>query len=473
MREHSLQWTDGNERRLGSRTSWRDSNSAPSITFAMVLLAAVVVYGLLSTVSEVRDDESIFADPVVSILRGEGLSSVALTGVVPGAEIALSWQPPGYFYVLAAWSHLFGSTLLSGRFFSVLCMSIALAALAAWSSERDGRRFALVAVTIVGCTPWVEQAATTIRPEAANGLLLVLVFLLLNSRQGALWSRVLFAALCSGMAVLIHPLGAITPLAGCLYLLWKRRWVKVLAFAVMVIVVTFAAWVPFVMAHLDQFVEQMRLQQERKGAPNPFSLLTSRRRLLGYFSLVLSLVFLSVCRKNHLIESKVWIFLACAILGATLGGEEQYPVYILLLSVPVVASASKVLATSRGSARVGVVLAIVFCLGSAPTIYFLNDGLRLREDVSAAVSALPPNARIFLGPGAAGIYFEVPRERVRVFSPVPVASGAIDRVAREQGIVVADFARTRGSIFDSFETCARQSFGELRVVYLDRCSSRP
>lgn len=71
-------------------------------------------------------DEEELAAPALSLANGGPFGSSLISGMLPGADVATYWYPPGYFFYLAAVFKVFGADILSIRGSSLICACIVL-----------------------------------------------------------------------------------------------------------------------------------------------------------------------------------------------------------------------------------------------------------------------------------------------------------------------------------------------------------
>ncbi len=407
---------------------------------------ATMVFLAASAVAVVYDDEASFADPARSAALGHSFGSPAMTGVLPGAEERVLWQPPGYLLLLAGWFRIFGFGLIQGRALSAVTAGLAVGLIYVFASRYVPRGFAGLAAGVVALSPWALRAATAIRPDSAALMCVMLSVVAVLSwvdrptPRGAAWM-----ALGVAGASLMHPIGAMAGLFVGTYLMSRRRWWTAGVVLTVAVVVVVVVWGSYVAGHWPAFLEQMRLQGARKTGVDVLALWTSQDmvRRLGYMGFVAGIGVLLWKRRR--VPWAPTLALVVAALAATFGREEQYPVYVMALGAPFIAMG----AVEVARLRAGVATTFTVCVllvALAPSVLFVARGVRdigAHEALVAATGARP----VFLGPGAAVLYFADPA-RARIFVPVPVESAAVAQTARLQGIVVTSSAPPRGLSVD-------------------------
>ena len=402
----------------------------------VVLAVALFVYIGAGLVAAVHDDEPLFADPAHSAVSGFGFRAPVLSGLLPGAETRLMWQPPGYLLGLAGWFRLVGFGLVEGRLFSAIGTAVAVATVYATARRLASRRWvAVLAASVVAASPWTVQAATTIRPDAwcaaffAGALAALISWWKTGSRRTA--AVVVVAA--SG-ALLIHPIGAIATITVVLCLALSRRLLLAISFAVAVAATVSLIWALYVTPYWSLFASQMIAQSSRKSG-HTFGLLEGSARPWGY---VLVLLILGIAAWRWRRGGRARLVLAAAAVAALAGlagGEDQYPLYLIVAVGPLLAIASERLQLS--SRVVASALAAATLLAVAWSLISLSHDLSDREGLLEA-AAVVGSRPVYLDYGAAALYFRSSNpSEVRVVCPVPTSEDAVAEAIRARHLLLA------------------------------------
>lgn len=140
-------------------------------------------------------------------------------------------HPPAYFQALWAWSHVFGTSLLGMRSFSLLCFTLAVGLLYT-EARRHAGPGALVAMAILLASPGAAYSAVNARGYGLALLLIAIAFVgilrAIERPNAKGWPIAVGAA--AGLAAITHyfailaliPMGAYALAA----LLRKRRWAQ-------------------------------------------------------------------------------------------------------------------------------------------------------------------------------------------------------------------------------------------------------
>lgn len=425
---------------------WRGEISHRSATTAAGVLVFVVTLGsalALATSQPVATDETLFADPSRSAAAGEGFGSPLMSGLLPGAEDRSLWQPPGYTAALAGWFKLFGFSLAAGRVFSA--GGLAMALLAVFLIARcwvPASRAALVCAFAL-FTPWVLAAGATLRPDSwCAAAVAWTLFAYLAWLDGRRERWLLAAGLTSAVAVLIHPIGAIaaaTLVVHAVLLDRDRPWRPVATYVLTVAALVAVPWGVYVAGHWDDFVGQMGLQLGRKHKFDPLWVLRGQDwNLLAYVPIVL-VIATAVRRWRYLggasTVAAAWLVVTGVAVYA--GREQWYTLYLVLAVAPVFAWVLSAVSRRHVAALTAIAgMSSAFVVASFSVA--ANRAGSTADSIVAMTAKMPAKGQVLLGRGAGAIYFGIDDpSRVRSYSPVPIPSGRLARVAEEQGMVAS------------------------------------
>lgn len=99
-------------------------NSRRLPMFLGVLLFIAYVFYNFMVIPAIWPDEEELAAPAFSLANGGPFGSSLISGMLPGADVATYWYPPGYFFFLAAVFKVFGPDILTIRGSSLICAGV-------------------------------------------------------------------------------------------------------------------------------------------------------------------------------------------------------------------------------------------------------------------------------------------------------------------------------------------------------------
>jgi hypothetical protein len=94
--------------------------------FLGVLFFITYIFYNFMVIPGIWPDEEELAAPALSLANGGPFGSTLISGMLPGADVATYWYPPGYFFYLAAIFKVFGADILTIRGSSLICACIVL-----------------------------------------------------------------------------------------------------------------------------------------------------------------------------------------------------------------------------------------------------------------------------------------------------------------------------------------------------------
>jgi 4-amino-4-deoxy-L-arabinose transferase-like glycosyltransferase len=224
----------------------------------LLILTAVRTFLLawsLVTRNSVDPDEGWFISVPLSLLAGDGLSTV-IWGGWAGTASHTFWYPPLMFLSIAAWFVVAPDTVQSARVLSLAAGTLApFVAYAAASRAFTSPVAGLAAAALLLLDPGFTFSSSYVRPEVAGALLVLFTFLLLGT--GGSHSRVLLSAgAIGGIAILLHPNGAFLTVGMIIYALTSRvpvhRWLLIVMGAFLVV----SPYVVYITLSLSDFWTQ-------------------------------------------------------------------------------------------------------------------------------------------------------------------------------------------------------------------------
>jgi 4-amino-4-deoxy-L-arabinose transferase-like glycosyltransferase len=205
-------------------------------------------YRLLFVDPPVWPDESYFITVAESLLSTGKLSMpLYRTEAIGSPEIRMYSYPPLYFYILALWIQLFGSSLVSLRFLSV-CASILTVYLFYRLIHRmtQNSRFSMAGtLALVFFGPFGMAS----RVGRMDIFVFLGIILTLYARSS------IISGLTAGLTILFHPLGILALVAGLLHTKRKQFFVFLLPTLLCI-----GFWLIIVSDRFDLFLTQMQLQ---------------------------------------------------------------------------------------------------------------------------------------------------------------------------------------------------------------------
>ncbi|MCX8008134.1 MAG: glycosyltransferase family 39 protein [Patescibacteria group bacterium] len=223
----------------------------------LLLLHLSICYKLFFISPSVWPDESYFLVSAERLLH-DGILSMPLYGTegIGSPDIRMYSYPPLYFYILAIWIKLFGSSLEAVRFLSLLisCIAIVFFYLLIQRIARSSLAAFMGTLALILFQPF-GMAARIGRME---------IFIFLTIILGLYTTSPLISGFLSGIAILLHPIGCISCLASTLFFKSKRIFFFLLPIALCGIF-----WIFSVSDRFDLFLTQMNLQFSYKSGREP------------------------------------------------------------------------------------------------------------------------------------------------------------------------------------------------------------
>jgi len=285
----------------------------------------------------VWSDEAIYVDIAKGLLQTGRLASELFGNAVYGLKTVAAWYPPLYFYVLALWIKVFGSSIESVRSLSLVLASLALVACFGIAKALFKKRsLALVTLWLISTDYFFGRSSRLARMDIFNFCLLSYSYWFYLKSNGKNW-RLLGSGMFSGLALLAHPLGLIGIVLITLHIVfstkdWKLGIQKLAVFAFPILLAG-VFWALSLGGYWQIFYEQWRLQVARKNQSISYTLelwqngLIYWKWLFATFALGLLYAGLRFLFKKE--QRDLFLFLGLLISGVMLltGKEMFYPLY--------------------------------------------------------------------------------------------------------------------------------------------------
>lgn len=223
-------------------------------------------------------DEAFILDTAETFNQTGRLATDIFGAAGMGLEKQALWYPPLYFYTLASWIKVFGATIESTRFLSLLLAFFALALIFFLIKKMFQKNFlAVLGTALVAFDISFSSSARIARMEMLCFFFLMVslvIFYLAEQREKKRYLAYFFVGVFSGLGILTHPLGLILPAVIFLYLLlaggtFKERLLKGVLIA-LPMVLFLAGWLFSIREWWDLFLLQNKLQLARKALSQPY-----------------------------------------------------------------------------------------------------------------------------------------------------------------------------------------------------------
>jgi len=325
-------------------------------------------------------DEAIYLDTAKTLSQTGRLATNIFGTAIPGLEQHSHWYPPLYFHLLSLWIKIFGSTIESIRWLSLLLAFFTLIIFfftaqlitkdeqfistpfkespkeqvarqigrdRIWSNDyTSGFNISLLAVLLLVFDFSFSRASRVARMDMFNFFLstvsLFFLFLGLKNETQEFKKNFFFyllAGIFSGLAVITHPLGFIAPVTAITYLLFiliahfsnifedgrtkdlKKIFLNLALILIPVFLFLFL-WLFSMKDSFDLFLKQYHLQFLRKAPQAPFVFEMWRSNhwwkvLFSLYGLITLLLFLNPFVDNQPKEKKVNLLLFLGITVST------------------------------------------------------------------------------------------------------------------------------------------------------------
>lgn len=299
-------------------------------------LMVILIFFLKSP--PVWPDEAIFMDTVLTFLITGKMATNIFGGAIPGLEQRALWYPPLYFYILAGWVKIFGSSIEMMRLLSIIFSFGSLIFLYELVIELFHKtKFALIAVVLLSLDFWFVQTSGVGRMDSFSFFLLIVTFFLfVKSVHQKNTSYLISAGVTGGIGIITHPLGLIMPFAIGIYTLLtqdsiKNKLLSLFRFGIP-IVILLSSWLLLISRHLNLFILQYRLQFERKAlAPSyVYKLFLNDnvwKVIFFLYFIIAACLFIQILKKRDSIDMLIFIGILVSVPVLLWGKEMWYMVY--------------------------------------------------------------------------------------------------------------------------------------------------
>ena len=397
-----------------SSPSWKLELPSPRWVAATILFF-FILSGLrvLTSRIPVFNDEAIYFDMIMNATEGRGFTTTLFKDYIPLVDQYFFWYPPVYFLVLEKIYAVFGSSLMVGRAFSLLCVTLSISLLYLLSARWLRSEWARVAVLfLLTVDPYVLDAAGTSRMESLVAVLgLTAVWLHVRWLESRAPLYAVLSGTAAALSILTHPTGIIfliplglSSLTASRSTLKQRIWQTVL-FSLPV-VLGFGLWAVTFLPHWDVFYLQNLVQFHRKEFGEYFMWLSilykpwHRVILLSYLASAVFFVFRCVKQKLYLNELNrllLLLVLTSTVLSFSLK-EMWYLVFFPLGSIMALVSNLEFLAGTKKRWLVVTALPLVIAGIGITTIINLDSLQKqsYRQFAAPLSEHLPQGATVLL-----------------------------------------------------------------------------
>lgn len=428
-----------------------------------VLAIALIPYFFLTKQLFLRDpviwpDESIFVDSAKTLNATGTLATRIFGDTIPGLTIRANWYPPLYFYLLAAWIRIFGSSIESVRALSVGLSGAAILLMFLLINKLIHNSWLAVLGTFaLTIDPAFGQAARVARMDMLSISILLLTYNIFLTALATRNRRDMIAAgVCCGIAILTHPLGLLAPAITGLTILLKpypiRQKISDLASLAVPTLIAAALWFISMGNTIPLFFSEYALQFARKAAiiPYPVQLFTTsvvwQLLYILYAILLVNVTAQAITDRTN--DKKRFIALGLWISTFVLlwGKENWYNLYfqpfitlsaLLLLSTKSVKIYSKVFFSS---VLIGIIFVYIFVNHVILTTYG-QTSFRYHAFTAAIAPYIPNKSTVFLAV-IPDLYMDYQNKKsltIYEFPTVPVDPAKYRALLDSVDIVVTNF----------------------------------
>lgn len=327
-------------------------------SFVLLLLLILIFLGLnlphLLEFTPVWPDEAWIADVALNILKTGRASTDIWNDMIPGAPQHVLWYPPVFLYLLSFWFKMFGFSIVSQRFLSIVITSLFIVVFFIFckllirktNPKLSGIKasvFAFLGSLFLIIDPTFLKSAVISRPE-----ILVLVFVTCSAifihksldikvKANQKTALLIISGLLIGLSTMVHFLAVIFLFALIIYRAISTKkffFSKNFYFFIISAMLPVIVWFLVIMPDLDILKNQLEIfAQDRNLTPRYLDLqllglpLINRILFINYSIVTLAffIFYLLIKKKDLLLISLVlitaWVF-------AYFGKIEWYAVYI-------------------------------------------------------------------------------------------------------------------------------------------------
>jgi len=396
-------------------------------------------------------DEAIYLDTARTLSQTGQLATNIFGDAIPGLKQHAHWYPPLYFHLLAFWTNIFGSSIESIRFLSLLLSFFSLIIFFFIIKILfDDERLALLGLIILAVDFSFSRASRVARMDMFSFLLITLSLLLffIGQKQKLSHRKNLFYLLTGivcGLAVITHPLGFIAPTTFIAYfltkILYQFRCDRIQIGLILIIIpvcLALSFWFLSMKDSFDLFLAQYHLQFLRKAPQSPF--IFEMWRSNHWWKLIFSLYGLTALTLILKLDTtdKFFILLGLAVSTAAIlwGKEMWYPLYFQpFITLGLMAAFSSAKDQLNKIFFTAIILILIF----ANINLFLTlikqlgaDSYNYHQFTKSISEKLPQKATIFLAT-IPDPYFDLKRQKNKNFQlyqfpTVPVSDKAYKKL---------------------------------------------
>lgn len=424
-------------------------------------------------------DEAFFVDSVKTLATTGRLATNIFGNTIPGMKQNALWNPPLYFYALAGWIKVFGSSIEAVRMLSVVLSVFALGVFFTIAKFLFKNFYlALFGTLFLAFDLHFSESSRMARMEMLTFLFLLLsllVFLQAEKRENT--KLFLLAGILAGIATLVHPLGFIAPAVLTLdsligYILCKEKFSKALLIIVPVGIANLI-WLLSIKDYLNILFIQYGLQFARKSLAPPFAVALFETNpfwriiFVLYILLVLVQINQTIKRRNKLnVFLLVGFFVSTAVF--MWGKEMWYLLYFQPFMTLIILSLLKnykKLESKIVSLGVFLSAGVIFLFNP----YLFISQLILPGDYHAftkqIIQSLPKHGDIFIA-SIPDPYFDLQSNKNLKFYEaltVPVPKKAYKKLLDSSDYIVQDFIPdTMDEFYTDYLSKNLQSFVTIR-----------
>lgn len=301
--------------------------------FILLALVPLFLYGRVLFLSDppILQDEAILFDTGVQLITHGQLKSDVYGQTMPRMDSHSFGYPPLYYWILAGWIKLIGTTLESGRllslFFGALFIGMWYAVV---KKITQSSLVALVCSLLVSADFFIGGATRTIRMDIFT------LFFLTATIYAYLSKNIFLAGVAAACALLSHPLGILAPTI-VLINLYKNTpsWKKEIITFVVPVVCAAGIWIVTIAPAPHLFAElHIMLLEAKRVAPSSIVRMWSGSWIDQLFLVVsciaLSLTAYAARTTQYKHKRFVWIVTILTVSAVIVGKEQLY----ILLATP-------------------------------------------------------------------------------------------------------------------------------------------
>jgi hypothetical protein len=315
------------------------------VFMGLILVASYVFYNFM-VIPGIWPDEEELAAPARSLANGGPFGSALISGMLPGADVATYWYPPGYFFYLASVFKLFGADIFTIRGASLFCGCVTLvlfnflmSQLGVSKIRRGWMIFLMLTDVIFLRSALIGRAELLVLSLALASITVAIAV----SRSRSKNTRLILAS-ASGVfaaaAFIAHTLGLFGAMISGLVLLTALNfsWAPVVMF-VGSFFTTNMPYLLYILRDVPGYMQQFGLQMQYKANASSSAFNHLGERFLGVWAhygtssrpavavQIFALVALAIAARRNRSVLPLLIGQAVLLVLLTLAGEVWYTVY--------------------------------------------------------------------------------------------------------------------------------------------------